>query len=478
MSHLQRVTAIAVEPSSNHLLTGSADSSINVWSLPHLLSFSSSIEARSPIRSLSSHRDAITSLVVGHGSSTTNIAVSVSRDKTALVWDYQTGVVKRTYLLGDAPISLCLDGADRAFYAGYEDGSVQLVDFYDTTQRTSRNTLHSTSTTGASSVVEPLKASRWSIPPADNFILGATECLALSWDSTTLLSGHKSGRICTWEISQGRWGTTLDTLPGPVTNLQMLPPTGAPNTPTPSTRIQAIIKPRPETSSKEDASGPVPGAYTLTTQFARPLPPPILSLSTSTPPTDTFASALTHPTFPPSFLDAGLAELYSWTSTKAPTSTTAPALDSDYMSLDTSNAPALPALTEAERIQDLEDRLGALQRVQRVTFTQLAELRQERDSWRAAGGASTAGTSTPGAKVNGTASTAPPTSRDQAKIDDDMDVDSDVGGDEARDAEEIDIDARLKYYNSSDEEWPEEGQARKKTTTTRKKEKRRAKSGK
>ncbi|KAF2757401.1 WD40 repeat-like protein [Pseudovirgaria hyperparasitica] len=415
VSHLQEITAVVVDRSSNFLLTGSADSSVNVWSLPHLLSFSSGTECKSPLRSLSSHRGAITSLAIGHSSTSANIAVSTSADNTAIIWDYQTGTLLRTYLLGDTPLATVLDPADRAFYTSYADGSVQLIDFFDPPSPT--DALRSTTPNTPSSVLEPPKSSRWHLT-AETLSLGSAQCLTLSWDGTTLLSGHASGKIATWDVARGRWASTLATLPGAVTNISMLAPTGFPagssQAEGPKTRISNVVKPRLDIAL--DTPGPVPASYTLTISFPTTLLTPKISLSipATDPPKNAFEEALSHTTFPDSLLASSLAEIHAW-STSAPSHlNNNVSSSSDFLGLDNDDtAPAVPVLSEAERVVDLEARLAALQRVQKVTFAQLAELRRERDTWGP--GKDRADARTAGQKGQG-------------KKGDEMDVDMDVDG--------------------------------------------------
>lgn len=61
-AHLQAVSCVAA--TQFDLTTGSEDSNIHVWSIPRLLSLTSN-ETHEPLRTLSNHRAAITSLVMG-----------------------------------------------------------------------------------------------------------------------------------------------------------------------------------------------------------------------------------------------------------------------------------------------------------------------------------------------------------------------------------------------------------------------------
>ena len=299
------------DPTSNFLLSGSPDSNIHIWSLPALLSFSSLVSNGSsqsspfsPVRTLSNHRGEITALVVGHSSSSTNIAISGSRDNTCIVWDYQNGTLLHTFLLPTPPLCLALDPADRAFYAGYEDGSIQLVDFYK-----QASTSHP--------IYDPaLQATPTQPPPADRWVLpaeaaSATLCLEVSYDGTTLLSGHKSGKIQTWDITKGRYTTPFVDFGAPITNIHLLTPSGFRHASKPNLKINNVVKPRYESALNSNTThssndSVVPESYSFTAQFSSTLPlPRFLSRDLLA----DFDYALTHPSFPTALLEEGIAEL-------------------------------------------------------------------------------------------------------------------------------------------------------------------------
>lgn len=249
------------------------------------------------MKSLSNHRAAINAIEFGHSSSTANIAISASQDSTCIVWDYNTGTALHTYLLPSAPLCLAVDPADRAAYVGYEDGSVQILNFY--TQNTVTHPLHNPAL--QSTPTQPPPADRWPSPSPPS----PTLSLQLSYDSTTLVSGHRNGAIRTWDIGKGRFTAAIADLSAPVTNLKLLRPTGFPTSSTPSLKIHQVIKPRYESTlggSNDKSISGIPPNYTFTAQLTPTLPNPSAVPST-------FHAALTSPTFPPSLLEASIAEL-------------------------------------------------------------------------------------------------------------------------------------------------------------------------
>jgi pre-rRNA-processing protein IPI3 len=364
------VTSLAVDPSANFFLSGSSDAMVHVWALPAILSFSPDT-SRTPVHTLSTHRGPVSSIVCGHSASSANIAVSIAGDKTAIVWDYHNGLALRTYLLPEAPTAVTLDPADRAFYVAYADGSLQTVDFYDDVQRAvSADVLRDPASSHRP--VQPSPKTRFS---ADSQKLGSALSLALSWDGTTLVSGHASGKVAAWDIAKSNYLSTLTNLPGPVSNVQFLTPIGFPDTPAQNFKIHTVVKPKQDAASTGAGSGLIPSGYTLNLQLTGRLRTGRISAAEKMlTAKSAFEEALTHPSFPTSMLEESLAELDSWS---APVKGgAAPA--SDFMALD-HEQDAGSSDAHLSEVRELKKQVASLQRIQKVTFSQLSELRTEKE---------------------------------------------------------------------------------------------------
>ena len=348
---------------------------IHVWSLPSILSFSPDT-SRSPVHTLSTHRGPISSIACGHSSSTANIAVSVSGDKSAIVWDYHNGQALRTYLLPETPTSVTLDPADRACFIGYADGSLQTIDFYDEVQKTtSIDVLRDSSSSHRP--MQPPSKTRFG---ADSQKLGGTLALSLSWDGTSLLSGHSSGHVAVWDVAKSNFLSKLANLPGPVTSLHFLRPAGFSNTTEPGFRIQTIVKPKQDAGLTGSSSGLVPSNYNLSMQFTGRVNAPAISATVGrSAKTSSFAEALTHPSFPTSMLEDSLTELESWVAPSK--ANNASAVSATLPSQDDSAEQPDTVVSEAsqDEVKELKKQLASLQRIQKVTFTQLSELREEKE---------------------------------------------------------------------------------------------------
>lgn len=296
------MTFLVVDRTSNFILSGSPDASIHVWSLANVLSFTKLPSGRdrqqpnSPIRTFSNHRAAITSIALGHSASQYNIAVSTAKDNTAVAWDYHTGRVLRTFLLPSSATCVVLDPVDRAFYVGYEDGSVQAVEFYKS--QSVQHPLHDPSL--QSTPAQPSAEDRWT-PPSSDF--GPVESIALSHDGMILLSGQKNGKVLSWNVARRKYASTVADYTHPVTNLLMLPIDGLPHPSLDLKRVtHTIVKPRYDQALSESSVNPgaVPADYSFHTHI---LPSP------SSTKTDEFSEALTHAFFPQAMMEEGLAEL-------------------------------------------------------------------------------------------------------------------------------------------------------------------------
>lgn len=252
--HVQAVTTLAATP--YHILSGSEDSNVHVWSLPQLLALGAKegegADEAEPERTLARHRAAVTSLAVGgsSGHRDTNLCVSASRDKTIVLWNYQTGVALRTILLPAVPLCVVLDPVARALYVSTDDestagasasgGSLFAVELFGDKPLLGARGAEASST--AVSVTTP-----FGTVPSD---AGPASCLAVSYDGATLLSGHPKGRIMQWNLGDaGEEKTTLplelSNLNAAVTNVVFVPPAlpSAASVVPPQTSVQTVVKP-------------------------------------------------------------------------------------------------------------------------------------------------------------------------------------------------------------------------------------------
>ncbi|KAK7946671.1 uncharacterized protein PG986_010992 [Apiospora aurea] len=225
--HVQAVTCIASTP--YHLLTGSDDSDVHVWDLPRLLELDTTIE-HEPEKTLSNHRAAVVSIAISQSTNAdTNMCVTAGKDRSCIIWNYQTGTALRTLLFPANPTSLCLDPCARAIYVSSDDGSIFAVDMFS-----EKALLGPQSIEAVSSVVQV--ASAFGSAPQE---AGPASCLAVSYDGTALLSGHNKGQILRWDLSTRADSTQIANLNASISNLIFESPLPR----TKSTQVTTVVKP-------------------------------------------------------------------------------------------------------------------------------------------------------------------------------------------------------------------------------------------
>ncbi|TEA10077.1 Pre-rRNA-processing protein crb3/ipi3 [Colletotrichum sidae] len=225
--HVQAVSCLAVTP--HHLISGSDDSNIQVWTLSRLLELNASVE-NEPDRTLSNHRAAITSLAVSPSMNPeTSICVSASKDKTCIIWNYQTGDVLRTLLFPTAPLCVSMDPCARAVLVSSEGRSLYLVELLG-----AKPLIGPRSSESSSTVVQVNSP----IGVADDDA-GDASCLAVNHDGTAVLSGHARGKILQWQLTENGHPAELADLNASVTNLVFPPLLQADR----STKPAAVVKP-------------------------------------------------------------------------------------------------------------------------------------------------------------------------------------------------------------------------------------------
>ena len=315
-SHLQAVSSLVVTNSYGFILSGSADSSIHVWSVSNLMCFSQDSTLftgntlrNTPLRAFSNHRSGISAISCGHSKTATNFAVSASDDDYCYIWAIDSCEILRVILLPSTPLCFAIDPADRAIYAGYSDGNIQYIDLFQTGLDGQITAVDSVRDVTSDEPTQIASTNNWSAASAD---IGAAQCLCLSYDGTRLLSGHSSGRILSWDVAKCRVQKSIADFGRSVTNLVMLRPDGLPDE-GPVFQVRAITKPKLDYSlpTRRGTTG-IPPSYTFQGQIV----PQRSSTQLATPPEDWepqdhFHVALTSPIFSQSMIDEAIKDLSS-----------------------------------------------------------------------------------------------------------------------------------------------------------------------
>lgn len=241
---------------SNLVLSGSDDTNVQIWDLAKLVTFAnqSAQTVESPLQAFTQHRAPIADVVFGHGPSFSVNAMSAGKDGTIHIWNPHTAQLSRTILVDSIPTCLELDPMDRALYVGSEDGGISSVDLI-------RNPSTWGRITGASTIQEQSK-SFTGLPDG----AGATNCLLVSYDSTSIVSGHAGGKVYTWDVAKRKVKQVVIDTKSPVTSLLMVYPETAKSRVTNST----VVKPKPAEHfalSNDHSTSGIPGNYNVELQL-------------------------------------------------------------------------------------------------------------------------------------------------------------------------------------------------------------------
>ncbi|KAG0124809.1 WD40-repeat-containing domain protein [Tuber indicum] len=221
-AHLQRLTSIVFDCSSNFVITGSADSNVCVWSIPALLDIRTG--ERSPLYTLDRHTREITALATGRvaAGGPSDILLTASRDQSVAAWDFHTGTHLRTYIFSSVPTCLAIDPADRAFYAGLEDGGIQCVDFFNPADGVDDTASNQLFTREFRDVPVALPEKRWFASGIDSVITA----LGVVFEGNYVVSGNENGDVCVWDVATGHMFRSLVKLKASIASLKILPPIG------------------------------------------------------------------------------------------------------------------------------------------------------------------------------------------------------------------------------------------------------------
>ncbi|RPA94730.1 WD40 repeat-like protein [Choiromyces venosus 120613-1] len=221
-AHLQKVTSIVFDCSSNFVITGSADSNVYVWSIPALLDIRTG--GRSPLHILDRHTREITALITGRAAAggPSDILLTASRDQSVVAWDFHTGTHLRTYIFSSIPTCLAIDPVDRVFYAGLEDGGIQSVDFFNPTDGVEDTTSNQLFAGEFRDMPITLPEKRWFA----SGIGGVITTLGVVFEGNYVVSGNENGDVCVWDVATGHMFRSLVKFKASIASLKVLPPTG------------------------------------------------------------------------------------------------------------------------------------------------------------------------------------------------------------------------------------------------------------
>ena len=209
-AHVQRVTALAFSGAATHVVAGSADATVSVWSAAQLLDTRAAGTRRGPERVLNRHAGEVTAVAVGRAAAggPSELLVSAARDGRVVASELHSGRLLRTFVLagGGVPLCLALDPAERAVYVGLEGGGIAPIELLGPAAPEAPDV----------PVVVDTAAEAWREPGPSSDDGGACAVLALgvSYEGNMLVCGNARGEVSVWDVATGALFRTLCQLGG------------------------------------------------------------------------------------------------------------------------------------------------------------------------------------------------------------------------------------------------------------------------
>lgn len=211
-AHFQALTNLAFTDGGAALVSAGADARVLVWRVADLVAVENQT-AVEPAHIFTAHSLAITGLVLSKTDILRDIRVfSSSLDATVCVFSLFTGQLLHTLVVDKPVTSLAVDPAERAVYAGGEDG-VRTLPLY----RQSPHTRRLESVGGAGAIVSFENTTVFESP-------APVSALTLSQDATHLYVGDSEGSVSSWDVGTGTLLKKYRSVKGPVSALVVATP--------------------------------------------------------------------------------------------------------------------------------------------------------------------------------------------------------------------------------------------------------------
>ncbi|CCG83036.1 Pre-rRNA-processing protein crb3/ipi3 [Taphrina deformans PYCC 5710] len=207
-AHYQSVAACAFSDDGFTFVTGSADTTVQIWKLTDVLDPYTSQELIKPRLTLTNHTLSIVDLHIGAGTSVSARLYTASTDQTVRIWDLATGELLSTLLFPLPVTCLAVDSAERHLYAGTSAGIIHEVKLYKQDK--------------VISVIGDMGAIVTVGQSDEGALMGhesAISSLSLSLDGSLLTSGAGDGQVFVWDVSTKQMVRKLKNQPGPISLL-------------------------------------------------------------------------------------------------------------------------------------------------------------------------------------------------------------------------------------------------------------------
>ncbi|KAF5362425.1 hypothetical protein D9756_002430 [Leucocoprinus leucothites] len=214
-AHYRGVNALNFTNDGTALISGSEDSSVNVWLVARLLDNDGQSDLPIPHFTLSDHTLPITDIKCGVGASLTCRLLTASVDHSVKLWDLASGTLLTTFQFPQVITHLAWDATERLFFAASPDGSIHRVNLFRQRKNDAGELIHEALGGGGTSDI--IRVGEEDQTPQTRRLIQVGEtvsAMAISLTSTFLLVGTSSGMIHLYDLTSHQLLRTISTHKG------------------------------------------------------------------------------------------------------------------------------------------------------------------------------------------------------------------------------------------------------------------------
>lgn len=217
-AHYQSVTVLKTTSDGSFLVSGGKDARVLIWKVTDLVSFvKDDDKVIKPMHVISDNTLEVTDIFVNNSIYQDTKIYTVSRDCTIRIYDIVKFQLLSTFIIGQQIESVIVDPADRAIYIGLSNGNIRQVNIYEPNPAT--NILEAR---GGYGKVVTLSEDHQLTNTLSHHSPHAVTSLALSLDSSLLISGDAIGKVTVSDVVSKQVVKELKEVGSKITNIQVL----------------------------------------------------------------------------------------------------------------------------------------------------------------------------------------------------------------------------------------------------------------
>ncbi|KAJ8100551.1 WD40-repeat-containing domain protein [Lipomyces tetrasporus] len=213
--HYGSINCLVFSQDDSVLFSAGNDARIYSWRTLDLCNAHSNYNDIQPLATANQHSLEVTGLYCGYGGILDSRLYSISLDGSCRVWNASDLRLQTTFVFKEALLSVVVDPAERAIYAGCDNGVIYHVDLYRQ-PREGAGLLEYAG--GLQRIVDVSSESTVKFAQHTDKILS----LDLSFDGTLLVSGSQDGTVIVWDVSTHQVMKNIKPGRGPVYVVKVL----------------------------------------------------------------------------------------------------------------------------------------------------------------------------------------------------------------------------------------------------------------